>query len=200
MNTGRIKEIGKWLMVTGGALFTAGGGCYFVANRIERKEETRINKMKMDRIEEEHRIRTLNLQEEKLKAETEKDMAYAEQLKNMDQVAFAKYHAERVSVANEDVRKEAERAKREAEAETVKIRLECNEKMNQLREDCIRKVEDADRKRDAAVQKYEAIDILFTNKDKILRAKEALEAAVQKDKKTKDDKEELLENIKELLS
>jgi hypothetical protein len=200
MNTGKIKEIGKWLMVTGGTLFTAGGGCYFVANHIEHKEETRVNKMKMDRIGEEHRIRALNLQEEKIKAETEKDMAYAEQLKNMDQATFAKYHAERISVANENVRKEAERAKREAEAEIVKIRLECNEKMNQLREECLRKVEDADRKRDAAVQKYEAIDILFTNKDKILRAKEALEAAVQKDKKTKDNKEELLENIKELLS
>jgi hypothetical protein len=200
MNTKKIKEIGKWMMVAGGTIFTSGAGFYFVGNYIERKDEKHIHQVKMDRINEEERIKSLKLREEKIKAETEKDRAYAEQLKNMDQKTFAKLHADRVSVANENVIKDAERVKKETEAEMVRVRLECNEQINKIREECLRKVEAADKKRDDAVKKYEVIDTLFTNKDKILRAKEALDAAVQKDKKAKDDKEELLENIKEMLS
>lgn len=175
MNTRKIKDVGKWMMVVGCTIFTSGAGCYFVGGFIEQKEEERIHKIKLKCIEE-----------EKIKAETEKDKVYTERLKNMDQKAFAEFHADRVSMANEKVMKEAERLKKEAEAEVIRVRLECNEK--------------ADKKRDDAIQKYEAINALFTNKNEILKAKEALDDIIQKDKKTKDDKEDLLENIKEMLS
>lgn len=199
MNTKSIKEIGKWMMVTGGTIFTSGAGFYFVGNYIERREETRAHKAKMDQMEEESRVRTLKLKEEQIKAETEKNKAYTEQLKNMDQKMFAKVHADKVAMADEKVRKEAERVKKEAEATVTKTRLECNEAINKIREECLRKIEAADKKRDEAIEKYETIDTLFTNKNEILKAKEALEAIAQKDKETKDDKEALLEDIKALL-
>ena len=81
----------------------------------------------------------------------------------------------------------------------VKARLECNEAMNKLRDDCLKKIEEADRKRDEAVRKYEAINTLFTNKDKILKAKAALDLAIEKDQQAKDDKAELLKSIKDML-
>lgn len=46
----------------------------------------------------------------------------------------------------------------------------------------------------------EAIDTLFDNKDEILEAKRSLESAVEKAREVKEDKEELLENIKDILS
>ncbi len=49
------------------------------------------------------------------------------------------------------------------------------------------------------MEKYDAINTLFTNKDEILRAKEALDAAVEKDKRNKEDRDELLESIKAML-
>lgn len=199
MNTKKIKEIGKWLMVTGGTIFTSGAGCYFVGYYIEHKEEKYVHRVKMDRIEEEDRIKTLKLKEEKMKAEAEKDRLYCLKINQMNEDEFAKFHAENVAKANDKVLKEAEQVKKEVEAEMVRVRLQCNEEIDKIREECLKKVEAADKKRDEAVEKYEAIDTLFTNKNEILKAKEALEQVVQKDKKTKDDKEELLENIKELL-
>jgi hypothetical protein len=47
---------------------------------------------------------------------------------------------------------------------------------------------------------HEAIDTLFDNKDEILEAKRSLENAVEKAREVKEDKEELLENIKDILS
>ena len=117
----------------------------------------------------------------------------------MDDEAFAKYHAEQIAKANDTVIKDAERTKKDAEAEIVKVRLETKEKINRIREECLKKVEAADKKRDDALEKYDAINTLFTNKDEILRAKEALDAAVEKDKRNKEDRDELLESIKAML-
>ena len=47
-------------------------------------------------IEEEERAKVLKLKEEKLKAETEKDHAYCLKINQMDDEAFAKYHAEQM--------------------------------------------------------------------------------------------------------
>lgn len=47
---------------------------------------------------------------------------------------------------------------------------------------------------------HEAIGTLFDNKDEILEAKISLESAVEKAREAKEDKEELLENIKDILS
>lgn len=200
MNTAKIKEIGKWMMVVGSAVFTGGAGCYWAAGHIERKEEKKIHQTKLNRIAEEERIKDIKMREELAKADAEAKTAYSQRLKEMDQETFAKFHADRVAKANEDVCRDAERVKNEAEAEVVRIRLECKEEINHIREECLKKIEAADKKRDDAVAKYEAIDTLFTNKDKVLKAKEALDVAVEKDKKAKNDKDELLEGIKDLLS
>lgn len=199
MNTKKIKEIGKWMMIIGSSIFTAGAGCYWAAGHIERKEDKLIHEQKMHRIEEEEHVKVLKLKEEKLKAETEKDHAYCLKINQMDDESFAKYHAEQVAKANDTVIKDAERTKKDAEAEIVKVRLETKEKINRIREECLKKVEAADKKRDDALEKYDAINTLFTNKDEILRAKEALDAAVEKDKRNKEDRDELLESIKAML-
>ena len=161
--------------------------------------EINNNERIIDSIEEEERVKVLKLKEEKLKAETEKDHAYCLKINQMDDEAFAKYHAEQVAKANDTVIKDAERTKKDAEAEIVKMRLETKEKINRIREECLKKVEVADKKRDDALEKYDAINTLFTNKDEILRAKEALDAAVEKDKRNKEDRDELLESIKAML-
>ena len=50
MDTEKIKEIGKWMMVIGGTIFTSGAGCYWVAGHIERKEEKKIHQTKLLRL------------------------------------------------------------------------------------------------------------------------------------------------------
>lgn len=66
MNTKKIKEIGKWMMVAGGTIFTSCAGCYFVGNYIERKDEKHIHQVKMDRIDEEEQIKSLKLRKTEL--------------------------------------------------------------------------------------------------------------------------------------
>ena len=107
MNTKKIKEIGKWMMIIGSSVFTAGAGCYWAASHVERKEDKLIHEQKMHRIEEEERVKVLKLKEEKLKAETEKDHAYCLKINQMDDEAFAKYHAEQIAKANDTVIKDA---------------------------------------------------------------------------------------------
>lgn len=200
MNTKNIKEFGKWMMVIGASVFTFGAGTNMVCTYIESREAKAIHKKNLYLIEEEELLKEHNLKEEALSAATEKDRLYSEKLKTMDSKTFAKFHAENVAKANDAVIANANEIKKKAEADVVKARLECNEAMNKLREECLRKIEEADRKRDDAIAKYEAIDALFTNKKEILKAKEALEAAVKNDRKAKEDKEELLKSIEDILS
>lgn len=101
MNTSKIKEIGKWMMIIGGSIFTAGTGCYGVANYIERREQKKIHKAELDRIESAHITKENQLKEEAATARIEKDRVYSEQLKNMDQKTFAKFHADNVARANQ---------------------------------------------------------------------------------------------------
>lgn len=200
MNTENIKEIGKWMMVIGASIFTLGAGTNMACVYIENKEAKAIHKNKLYQIEEEELLKEHKLKDEALTAAAEKDRLYSEKLKTMDSKAFAKFHAENVAKANDTVIENANEIKKKAEAEVVKARLECNDAMNKLREECLRKIEEADKKRDEAIAKYEAIDALFTNKKEILKAKEALEAAVKDDEKAKEDKEELLRSIKNILA
>ena len=199
MRTERIKEIGKWMMIVGGTIFTAGAGGYSVANYIESREHRKVHEAELHKIDEEEAIKQHKLKEEAITAAKEKDRLYTEKIKNMDSKAFARFHAENVAKADAVVREEAENVKKASEAEIVKIRLECKEEINKIREECLKKIEEADKKRDDAVAKYEAIDTLFTNKDKVLSAKEALDKAVKKNKEAKDNQEELLKSIKDFL-
>lgn len=199
MNTKNIKEVGKWMMVIGASIFTFGAGANMACVYIENKEAKTVHKNKLYLIEEEELVKENKLKNEALAAATEKDRLYSEKLKTMDNKTFAKFHAENVAKANDAVIESANEIKKKAEADVVKIRLECNDAMNKLREECLRKVEEADKKRDDAIAKYEAIDALFTNKKEILKAKETLEAAVKNNKKAKEDKEELLKSIEDIL-
>ena len=117
----------------------------------------------------------------------------------MDDVEFAKFHAKNIAEANDEVLRKAERIRKESEATIVKKKLECTDEINKVRAECLRKVEEAEKKRAEAVEKYEAINTLFTNKDKILKAKAALESAIEKSEKAKSDKEDLLDAIKDIL-
>ena len=199
LKTEEIKEVGKWLMIIGVSIFSCGVGAYTVSNHIEKKDARLVHTTQLYQIEEEERTKELKLRDEAIAAATEKDRLYSEKIKSMDGKAFAKFHAENVSKANADVLAKADQIAKQAEADVVKARLECNEAMNKLRDDCLKKIEEADRKRDEAVRKYEAINTLFTNKDKILKAKAALDLAIEKDQQAKDDKAELLKSIKDML-
>lgn len=199
VKTEEIKEAGKWLMLIGASIFSCGAGAYMVGTHIEKKEAKLIHTNNLYQIEEEERAKELKLRDESIAASTEKDRLYSERIRTMDSKEFAKFHAENVSKANADVMAKADQIKKQAEADIVKVRLECNETINKLRDECLKKIEEADRKRDEAISKYEAINTLFENKDKILEAKEALDLAIEKDQQAKDDKAELLKSIKGML-
>lgn len=200
MNLTKIKEVGKWMMVVGASVFTCGVGINLTCNHLERKDAKKEHDLAMMKIEEEGLSEKLKLDEMAIKAKTEKDKLYAEKLKTMDEKAFAEFHADRIARANEDVIANAERIKKDAESEVLKIRMSCNDEMDRLRTECIRKIEEANKKRDEAISKYEAIDNLFTNKKEILKAKEALESTIRRDQEIKDNKEELLKSIKDMLN
>ena len=199
MDTTKIKEIGKWLMVAGGFIFSAGAGTYWVGNHIDKKELKKKHFEAMCEIEEQARVKEIELRDAALTAAAEKDRLYTEKIQNMNQKEFAKFHAENIAKANEDVINEANQIKKEAEAEIVKIRLECNDKINSLRTDCLTKIEDANNKRDEAIEKYETINTLFTNKDRILKAEAALKQAIEDEEKNKSNKDELIKYIKDTM-
>lgn len=199
MDTKKIREIGKWMMLTGGAIFTSGAGICFVANRIDSKEAKKEHEKNMLRIEEESLTKERELKEKALQEAAEKDRLYSDKLNSMNDSEFAKFHADNVAKANEEVMRKADRIKKDADAEVTKIKLECSDEMDRIRSECLKKIEEANRKRDEAMKKYEAIDVLFTNKDKILKAKAALEEAAEKSNKAKKDKDELLDAIRDIL-
>ena len=123
INTNKIKEIGKWMMIIGGSIFTAGTGCYGVANFIEHREQKKIHKAELNRIESEHVTRENQLKEEAASAKIEKDRIYSEQLKNMDQKAFAKFHSDNVAIDTLfDNKEEILEAKRSLENAVEKAR------------------------------------------------------------------------------
>lgn len=186
MNTKRIKEIGKWMMVIGGTIFTAGAGTYFSAHFVEKREEKQIHKTKLNRIEEEERIKNIELRKIESEAKAEKDKAYAKQLEVMDKESFAKFHAERVAVANQSVLDKASRIQKESEAAVVQAKLDCKDEIAKIREECLKKIEEANEARDEAVEKYEAINTLFINKNEVLEAKEALDLQEKQNKAVTD--------------
>lgn len=199
LNTTTMKEISKYMMITGAAIFTCGLGINLSCRYVEKKELDILHKKNMLEIKEQEYSKQLLLEEKETAARTEKDILYAEKLRTMNKTEFAKFHAEATARANEDVIRKAEDVRRQAELDISQARITCDEKITRIQNDCLRKIEEANKKRDEAVQKYEAIDNLFTNKKEILKAKEALDAAIKKDQKSKEDKEELLKSIKDIL-
>lgn len=199
MDITKVKNIGKWLMIIGGGLFTCGAGVNLVCNHIEKKEIKKKHYTNMLQQDEEHSLKLKELELKALKAQTIKDDLYSEKLKAMDQKDFAKFHAENVAKANKEVIDKANEIRKNAEAEIVRVKMECNDKINKVNSDCLKKVEEATKIKDEAVRKYEEIDSLFDNKDKILRAKKELENIVRKDNESKKDKEEILQSIKDML-
>lgn len=199
MDISKIKDIGKWLMIIGGGVFTCGAGINLVCNHIEKKEIRKNHYKILLEQEEEHSLKTKELEQEALRARIAKDDLYSEKLKSMNQKDFAKFHADNVAKANQEVIDEANKIRKNAEAEIVRIKMECNDKIAKLNSDCLEKIEKANELKDEAVRKYEEIDSLFDNKYEILKAKKELENIVKKDNESKKDKEEILQSIRDIL-
>lgn len=200
INLGTIKTVGKWMMIVGGSMFTCGAGLTFTCNIIERSELKKAfleEKIEMDK---KALIERIELDKDAVKAKTAADELYAAKLSAMDEVEFAKFHAERIAKANADVLARAEHMTKEADAKIVDIQIRCNDKIDSIQADCLSKIEKANKLRDEAVEKYEAIDKLFTNKKEILNAKAKLDSVLEASKKQKDDKEELLKQLTDILS
>lgn len=199
INTETIKEIGKAFMVIGASLFSCGVGTYWVGCHIEKKETKLTHDAEMYKINKEHVKEENELKKSALEAAVEKDRIYAERLKNMDSTEFAKFHAERITKANQDVLAQANEIKNKAESDIAMANMECTNTVTEIRKDCLEKIKEANAERDEALKKYNAINTLFTNKDAILKAEEYLKKAVEKNERAKNDKEDLLEGIKSLL-
>ncbi len=198
MNTAVLKEASKYLMIGGATLFTCGFGLNFACNMVEKKELKLAHYDRANKISEEAAAKRAVLEQEALAAATEKDKEYTKKLMNMNQTEFAKFHAAETASANADVLANAEAIRKKADADIVSIKMQCQDAIDKIKAECLAKIEDANSKRDEAIEKYEQIDSLFTNKKEILKAKEALEEAARKDAKIKSDKEDLMKAIKEL--
>lgn len=199
MDITKIKNIGKWLMIIGGGMFTCGAGVNLVCNHIEKNNIRKEHYKNTLLQEEEHSLKMKELETEALRAKTAKDDLYCKKLKDMDSKDFAKFHADSVAKANKDVMDRAYEIQKNAEAEIIKIKMECNDKINKINSDCLEKIEKATKLKDEAVKKYEEIDNLFTNKYEILEAKEKLERITRRDNESKKSKEEILKSIKDIL-
>lgn len=189
MERSTIKTIGKWLMVIGAGAFTAGAGVNFACACMDRVDSHTEHINRLNKIEEDKERNKAAL----MLADSEAKRVYAEKVTAMNSDDFARYHAERVAKVNKEV---ADRAN----ASVVNTKLKCEETINEIRSECIKKIEEANKQRDDAVKKYESINYLFTNKDEIVEAKKALESAVKVNNDLKKNKEELMESIKDLLS
>ena len=159
---------------------------------MQKKEAKLTRDAEMYEINKEHVKEENELKKSSLEAAAERDRIYAERLKNMDSTEFAKFHAERIAKANQDVLEQANEIKNKAESDIAMANMECTNTVTEIRKDCLEKIKEANAERDEAVKKYNAINTLFTNKDAILKA-------VEKDERAKSDKEDLLESIKSLL-
>lgn len=196
MNTAKIREISKLMMVIGGGIFAAGLGLNITANYTEYREVARAHKKETLKIEEASLKKRHELEEAAIKARAKKDEVYADKIKSMNATEFAKFHAENTAKANAKVMAEAEQVKQQCKAELVRAQLECQEKIDSIRSNCLEKITNAEEKRDAAVKKYETLTELFDNKDEILKAKEKLEAFNKSAELQKSNREDLLNSIK----
>lgn len=191
MNTQLMREIGRKMMLVGGVIFTGGFGIECVCYICDKHDAKAV--IAKESAEKKAKLELDVLEAEKLAKEeaANKDMAMTARLQTMDQDAFAKYRAELTTKANADVISKAERMVSEADAKIVDIRLECEEKINSVKAECLARIDKANRTKDEAVKKYEAIQKLFTNRDEVLEAKKALDAA----KKANKEKQEALSKI-----
>lgn len=139
INTETIKEIGKAFMVIGASLFSCGVGTYWVGCHIEKKETKLTHDAEMYEINKEHVKEENELKKSALEAAVEKDRIYAERLKNMDSTEFAKFHAERITKANQDVLAQANEIKNKAESDIAMANMECTNTVTEIRKDCLEK-------------------------------------------------------------
>ena len=197
-NTETFKKIGGYLMIVGGTIFTAGFGMHFISRRIEKSDLKKATEEACSKISIEKVEQNAVLEQERKLAQIEKDREFTARLKTMDPVAFAQYRAEQTARANEEVLAKAEDIRREAESKVAKMKMEMTDTITKLREECSEKISKAEAKRDEAVEKYEAIDKLFTNKGKILEAKEKLEKIANAQQLQNQTKDELIKSINNL--
>ena len=197
-NTETFKKIGGYLMIVGGTIFTAGFGMHFISRRIEKSDLKKETEEACSKISIEKAEQNAVLEQERKLAQIEKDREFTAKLKSMDPVAFARYRAEQTARANDDIMAKAEDIRREAESKVAKMKMEMTDTITKIREECSEKISKAEAKRDEAVEKYEAIDKLFTNKGKILEAKEKLEKIANAQQLQNQTKDDLIKSINNL--
>lgn len=200
INTKLLKEVGKTLMTAGAIIFSCGLGTYGIGALIDSMDANVKHKEELKNIEKEELIKEHKLKQEEIKASTEHEQIYKDRIRNMDPSEFAKYHGEACAKLSKDTIDRAKDMVDKAEADKVKAKLECEQKIADIRAECLAKIQKANAERDEAVASYTEIDNLFYNKEKILAAKEALDRAVKKEAKNKKDKEDLLETINDILN
>ena len=170
-----FKTISKYLTIFGGTMLASGLGLGWATGYLERKDLRMISEEK--RLEDE-RIKKLDILEKKKLAEeaaAEREHIMAEKLSAMNQEEFEKFHAEAIAKANMETIEKANQIKREAEASMIKAQISAAEQINDIRTDCLKKIEAAEKRAAEAEEKYAAIDKLFSNKNDILRAKKELD-------------------------
>lgn len=200
INTTMLKNIGKTLMAAGAVIFSCGLGAYGVGSLIESMEASAKHKAELKQIEKEELIKEHTLKQEEIKAATEHENIYKDRIRRMDPSEFAKYHAKESAKLSQEAIDRAQAMVDKADAEKVKAKLECEQKIADIRAECLAKIQKASAERDEAVANYNEIDNLFYNKGKILAAKEALDKAVKKEAKSKKNKEDILETINDILN
>lgn len=200
INTTMLKNIGKTLMAAGAVIFSCGLGAYGVGSLIESMEASAKHKAELKEIEKEELIKEHTLKQEEIKAATEHENIYKDRIRRMDPSEFAKYHAKESAKLSQEAIDRARAMVDKADAEKVKAKLECEQKIADIRAECLAKIQKANTERDEAVANYNEIDNLFYNKGKILAAKEALDKAVKKEAKSKKNKEDILETINNILN
>lgn len=199
MDLQKTRKKGNNLMLTGAGIFGIGLATSTTANFIEKSNTAHQKKQMMlaedvrdlkVRHEQEARRRSLELEEKRLNNE---------RISRMNDSEYAQHLAERNARASKEAIEKAERIQAATRLEMAELRIKCEEDIAKVRDDCARKVEDANRRRDKAEEKYEMIDALFTNRNKILRAKEDLDRFVNQSSSNNVKAEELKKEIKILL-
>lgn len=198
MNTETFKTVGRYMMIAGGTLFLGGFGMDFFARRADKAKLKAETDAEISRIKIERAKTDAELNEQSRRQRLEEQALLTERMRLMDKDTFARYQAEATAKASADALAKANDIRRDAESKVAAMKIEMQETITKLRDECAEKISKAEAKRDEAVEKYEAIDRLFTNKNDILKAKEKLEKIAAASEKQKETKNEIIESINSL--
>ncbi len=185
INTTTVKEIGKAMMIIGGAIFGVGFSATSVCWLIEYKAAK--NEHKLDLLTEETKALEKKhcLEAERIIAETKKDDILAEKIAAMDKKEFAKYQAEATAKASEEAIAKANDILAKANNDISAMKLECSEKVSKA-------VQEANE----ATTKYNNLLSEYKNRDEVLKAKKEIDNFL----KASESQKETLSDLKTKLA